>query len=346
MNRLFYHRPGRRASGAGGEFAFVGCSARGASCCRRPGSSVARRAPLCYITEAVFPLLRALPLTLLLLRLLWPAPARACASCGCGDPTLTALGVERPFKNRVRLSLEQRLGSHRMGGDDNLIARTAVGASWSPTAWLTVLGVLPMLVVRTSAQGAPDRTVIGLGDLELVGRAVVFRERRFAPRHQLSLIAGVKAPTGPRVSDSSGYPAPDDTQPGSGSWDPIVGASYVHYGAATAYASLTGRVTTAGYRGYQRGAGLGASAATQLPLIASLSAVLQADLGYTAADVLPGGAAAPNTGGTLLAFTPGLLWSPRKDWLVRAAVQLPLLQRWSGRQSETPMGVVALIVDL
>ena len=39
------------------------------------------------------------------------ARAEACAACGCGDQTLTATGIEKPYKNRVRLALEER-GDH------------------------------------------------------------------------------------------------------------------------------------------------------------------------------------------------------------------------------------------
>ena len=41
--------------------------------------------------------------------------ARACASCSCGDETLTATGVERPYRNRVRLVAEERYGSLSVG---------------------------------------------------------------------------------------------------------------------------------------------------------------------------------------------------------------------------------------
>jgi len=40
--------------------------------------------------------------------MLVPEPARACAVCNCGDPTLTAVGVEQPYRNRVRAGLEER----------------------------------------------------------------------------------------------------------------------------------------------------------------------------------------------------------------------------------------------
>lgn len=160
--------------------------------------------------------------------------AQACASCGCGDPTLTAMGVEKPFRNRVRLSIEQRIGGHIDAGDatQTLVARTLVAASWSPLSWLTVATALPIIASEVRRAGVDARRLVGIGDLELYSRAVVFRDRRFSPRHLLGLTAGLKFPTGPRVQDSSGYPAAADLQPGSGSFDPNFGVSYSYFGSS------------------------------------------------------------------------------------------------------------------
>ena len=46
---------------------------------------------------------------------------------------------------------------------------------------------------------------------------------------------------------------------------------------------------------------------------------LDQDLGLSQADQLPGGRDAPDTGGTLVALTPGLLFSLRTNWLLRLA---------------------------
>ena len=54
----------------------------------------------------------------------------------------------------------------------------------------------------------------------------------------------------------------------------------------------------------------------------------------------------PNTGGTLLSLTPQILFSLRTDWLLRVAVQAPVLQSWNADQSEYPTGIVSLTVDL
>lgn len=120
--------------------------------------------------------MRALPgCSYILTLLLWlalPRAAAACASCGCGDPTLTAMGQEKPFKNRVRLALEQRLGAHFTGApaEQSLVSRTAVSASWSPLPWLTLGTLAPLVVVRSEAAKRAARETVGFGDAELLVR--------------------------------------------------------------------------------------------------------------------------------------------------------------------------------
>lgn len=278
-----------------------------------------------------------------------PRLAGACASCGCGDPTLTAMGQEKPFKNRIRLSLEQRVGAHSMGdpAEQSLVSRTLLSGSWSPTGWLTLGAQLPFIYVRSSAAQHEARSTLGIGDTELMVRALVFRERKFSPRHALGLLGGVKAPSGPRVNDSSGYPAPDDVQPGSGSWDALFGASYAYFGAqASAFLSVSYQHTTTGYRDYRRGSTFAASLAVQLPLGALAALVLGADLGYAQASQLASGHAAPDTGGLLVSASPGIIFALRTDWLLRLMVQLPIVERWRGHQHETPTGAISLVVDI
>jgi hypothetical protein len=102
-----------------------------------------------------------------------PRTAQACASCGCGDPTLTAMGQEKPFKNRVRLSLEERVGAHSAGlpAEQSVVSRTALTVSWSPLRFLTLGALVPLVAVRSEASYEPARSVVGLGDAELLVRA-------------------------------------------------------------------------------------------------------------------------------------------------------------------------------
>lgn len=276
-----------------------------------------------------------------------PSPAAACASCGCGDPTLTAMGVEKPFKNRIRLALEQRLSAHINEEGRTILARTTLAAAWSPAMWLTLGAALPVPSGELRAPSGTLRRFGGLGDLELYARPLVFRERRFSPRHLLSLLAGIKFPTGPRVADSSGYPAPDDLQPGSGSFDPVFGASYGYFGDAVAvFTSLSYRYTTVGRNGYRRGSVLAATALVQRGVHRLVALGLGLDMNYTWPDAVADDRPLPTTGGTILSATPQLLVALHRDILLRAALQIPMGQWWNESKTEFPAGVLSLVVDL
>src|SRR5262245_42147523 len=113
----------------------------------------------------------------LLAAALAPRAARACAACGCGDPTLTAMGVEKPFKNRVRLSLEERFGGHTVGDpswqESSWTLRSALAASWSPIVRLTVAAMLPLVTSWIESPGRPRDHFTGLGDGEISARGLV-----------------------------------------------------------------------------------------------------------------------------------------------------------------------------
>lgn len=206
----------------------------------------------------------------LLLALLPRGVARACAACACGDSTLTASGIERPYINRIRLTLDNRYGSLRSGDGSSEetvhFIRNALALSWAPTSWMTLAVYLPWVTDFIQRGHRETQILSGLGDLELSVRGLVYRDRNFAPRHLLSLTAGLKFPTGPRAFDDSGYPFPDDFQPGSGSWDPFFGVTYTYFsGSLVSFVgSSSFRYATSGPRGYQRGMNLGTTLAVQL----------------------------------------------------------------------------------
>ncbi len=277
--------------------------------------------------------------------------AGACASCGCGDPTITPMGVEKPFKNRVRLALEERFGGHTMGDpayqDEAWVLRSALTASWSPHPRITVVGTLPLIAEWLIEPRRSRESVVGLGDFELSGRAVVFRDRTFSPRHILSVMAGLKMPTGPFVTDSQGYPIAPDDQPGSGSWDPFAGVAYGWFGDNLAVFSSVGyRFTTDGWNGYHRGQQVGGGVTVQFQPWQYAALSVGGDFVWTAADRLQSGIDAPNTGGAMLALSPALVISPLPDWLIRAAVQIHVADWLNGQQTESTVVMLSTVVDL
>jgi hypothetical protein len=298
-------------------------------------------------------------IALVLAGLLAPAErqAEACAACGCGDQTLTATGTEKPYQNRVRIALEERAGESTSGdvmtGDfeRTWTLRSALALSWAPHDRVTIGALLPWVAHWVSGQTGPMKRPSGLGDLELSTRVVLYRERRFAPRHLLWGMAGLKTPTGPRAFDDTGHPYSDDIQPGSGSWDPFFGATYGWFGDKVAvFASASYRLTTPNTRGYRRGSQLGATVAAQYQPVSWFAAGLGLDLGWLQADTLATGAQVPSTGGVLLDLAPSLMFMPTMDLLIRVSADIPMTPSgfvvMNGTQSRSQMAIVSLAYDI
>lgn len=280
--------------------------------------------------------------------------AGACAACACGDTTLTAFGLEKPYQNRLRLGFEERFSWLTQGdqanGDRIVALRSALTVTWVPTPRLALGLLLPWLATWTSPlTGSGTQQINGLSDLEVSGRLLVFRDRSFAPRHLLFVTGGIKLPTGPRLTDGRNFPYPDDQQVGSGSFDPFGGATYGWFGGFTSvFASASYRYTTAGPRGYRVGSFLGGSAAVQLQPWWWGAFQLGSDLRWATADSLPNGHDAPNTGGTVVYLTPGLLFTATRstNLLVRVAIAIPVFHHFDGIQSVGPQMTLMLAYDL
>jgi hypothetical protein len=281
-----------------------------------------------------------------------PGGARACSACATGDETLTVNGVERPYKNRVRVGLEERYGSIDAGdavsGESTQFLRSTLAGGWSPISRLTIAFSLPWVTSWVRPRKSPLEELNGLGDLELSGRVVLFRERSFAPQHMLMGTLGLKMPTGPRIKDHEGYWVSDDDQPGSGSWDPFAAITYAWFGGGltSLFLSTSYRQTTANARGYRRGSVLGWSAAVQLQPWSKVAFQAGVDGVWTDRDRLANGNAMPDTGGTVLYVAPALLVSPVTDLLIRAVVDAPVVSALHGNQSVGTQVMVSIAYDI
>jgi len=166
--------------------------------------------------------------------------ARACSACGCGDQTLTAFGLEKPYLNRVRLSVDERYTELRFGdvfdGATNRTLRSSIAIGWIPHRRVAVAALLPLVTSWvTPLSGRRTQQIVGLGDLELSTRVMLYGDRTFMANHILWGVAGLKTPTGPLVRDSAGFPVDVYLQPGSGSWDPFAGATYAYFGGLVSF---------------------------------------------------------------------------------------------------------------
>lgn len=156
------------------------------------------------------------------------SPARACSSCACGTAAPTTAGVEVPFAGRLRAAL---LVDGAGVADDLSAVVAAQGRAallWAPTADVVLDAALAAgSRLRLDNDDAyPSGHALHLGDANAGARFVVFKDRRFAPRHVASLRLSTTFPTGPEVT-SGGVPVASELQPGRGAVIPRVDASWL-----------------------------------------------------------------------------------------------------------------------
>jgi hypothetical protein len=283
------------------------------------------------------------------------SPAAACSVCGC-DPAALTVGLDRPSAGWLRLGLEDRYlekesgdGAAAEGEREN---RMMVRAQFALAPRLVIDADLPFYLWRQhrGADGSVDDTAHGLGDAAVNARYELWRAGGFVPRHVLAVVAGLKLPSG--KNDRLGGDDPH-LQLGTGSWDPTLGLWYT-YGAQpyTAYAGVSGRLNTANSRGYRYGSVLTATAGVRRAfldhrLLLSLEAQGR-NAGY---DTMPSATVPgardvdPNSGGFVGYATAGAAVAITPDLLARVQVQLPVVARLHGTQSEHPVGFAGLSWD-
>jgi hypothetical protein len=184
--------------------------------------------------------------------------ARACPTCTVGDPTLTTMGAEAPYRNRVRVSAGLSTRGDRVGrpGFDAIELREQrldLTAAWAATERFVLSLNLPLAHRRLAYPDLSVDHLLTLGDAELRGRLVLHRDRKLAPRHLVSLLTGLEMPTAPSIS-KNGEPLPLELQAGSRSWDPLVGLAYDYF-ARPFSVHLVGtlRIATPGLEGSMAG---------------------------------------------------------------------------------------------
>lgn len=298
-------------------------------------------------------------ISLCLLALLWlansPAKVAACAVCATGDPTLTTMGIQQPVGGRIRLSLELQQRTDAVGragaGRVELSEQRAIlSAAYAPTARFMASLSVPMLRRVITHENLAQDTVLGLGDLELRGKAFVFRDRAFAPRHLLAAVGGVSLPTGAVDTQLTERDVDVDPelQAGTGSFTPLLGVAYAFFGDAfSIFASEIVYVPLPGRAPFTVGPSLRGTHTAQYQLLDFLALRLSANFRLEAATRLSDPPRdEPDSGGLVGFLAPGLLMSPWVDLVLYAEAQLPVLNRLKGRHDEGPLLWVGAAYDL
>jgi hypothetical protein len=280
-----------------------------------------------------------------------PETAAACATCSVGDRTLTSMGASQPYPNRVRLSLGLTHRQDGVGtpGVDSLELselRLELAGAYSPTRWLTVSLTAPLLQRDILFANLARDVSWNFGDMELIGRAVVFRDRTFSPRHLLSVQVGLELPTARVQRDALGQVLPLELQAGSGSWDPSVGLTYARF--ADPWSAYVSSVISLPTPGFDRSRG-GASWRTVVNLQLQPSSVFGIRAGAMLrvdATSREGGQREADSGGAIGYATMGMIASPATDLTIQAGLAIPVLNALSGQHREGLAVNVGVSLDL
>ncbi len=253
-----------------------------------------------------------------------PALARACASCGAGDPTLQIVGTEQPFAGRVRLAA---VVQHSSYSDDEATVydqRFLLGASLAVSDIAMLALAVPLAWREVSYRTLAHDTTLGLGDADFRLRVTVLRDRPFAPAHRLVLELGVRMPTASLLTDGErALPLP--AQLGTGAFEPLVGLTWLSIVDDTSlWLSAQGAFPTTGFEGWRNGAALRASAAVQWQPARELGLRLASDLRLEG----PSGRAQDAIGDpvAVLFVGGGVVVAPSPDLVLHLLVRVPVFQ--------------------
>mgnify|MGYP001826111620 FL=1 len=279
------------------------------------------------------------------------AEAAACGTCSVGDPTLTIVGMEQPKANRVRTSATLRHRNDSIGEaqvDELTLSeqRMELAAAYSPHDRVTLSLMMPLVHRLITEVNLAEASIWAPGDLDFRARGVVWRDRKFAPRHLISVIGGLEFPTSTIEYDVNGDPLPLEFQAGTGSWDPIVGASYSMFmDPWSMYVASIAIFPTKGIGDTQAGTTFRQTLLGQYQPWKFLAFQLGAEFRFDGPGYIAG-VRDPNTGGHITYGTFGIVGMPHEKVLIHATGAVPMIQRLDGTHEEGFAFTAGLVYDI
>lgn len=285
----------------------------------------------------------------LTLLLCWsPARSEACSVCGCGDPLVLA-SEARPAAGWLRLAIEVELLTARARSDDHpdyfeeltqLTIRPLIVIS--PLEALNLVLQVPLVYKSWSlsgSAGAVERArPFGLGDLDLSARWFIVdaTDLRHLRRQNFGVAAGSAFPTGADGAAVGGERIDQHAQIGTGAFAPYIGLQYAfHQDPWNAFVAATYRTHSSNAYGYRFGDALLWSARFEFRRWDWIAFGLGLDGRFAFRD-RSAGEPQLNTGGLVIALTPGLTLDIYGDLWLYLRVQLPVVTSFYGEQSVGP----------
>jgi len=213
------------------------------------------------------------------------------------------------------------------------------------TSDLALFGVLPYLDkeldITTPAGQRVRRDTDGIADARLFGRYTVFRDDAPGRTFRIAPFAGIEMPTGDEDDRDGLGRLPRPLQPGSGSWDPFVGAVATYQTLDYQVDAQVAYEVNTEADNFEFGDAFRFDASLQYRLLPReigagvpgfLYGVIEANILHEGKNEI-NGVNDPDSGGTKLFLSPGLQYVTRQ-WIVEAGVQLPVARDLNGTALE------------
>ncbi len=268
-----------------------------------------------------------------------PERASACATCACGDPTLTLFGSEKPFEGRIRGTFEYRhrreiSGISGVNRQEVTEDRFTLGAAWAPVEAL-VLGLqIPAVRKNLVQPNLAEETAFGVGDIDVNARYFIWGLEARPSRHLVAVTAALRLPVSQSADDSAGAPMPVEAQPGVGAWAGGPGLWYGYFRDPwSAYVTVNIQLFAEGRQSYEPATAVLTSTAVQYQFVPQVAVQLGLDMRWSGKDE-EGGTVVPNTGGSVLFVSPAIVASPMEDLVFQAVLRIPAADSLRGDHKE------------
>lgn len=277
--------------------------------------------------------------------------ARACSTCLSGDPTLTTLGLEKPYEDRFRGSLNglyrtENFGVEGVNRSELTEYRSSLGLAWWPTNRIALGARVPWVWKQLDNVDLSTEKTSALGDIDLDARFYLWQDRESSPTHLFGVQGGVRVPSATEQTGANGQPLDFDVQPGTGIWIPNAGIWYGFYKYPWfLFASSVAHIGVGeGFQGFEFGNALNTTVTGQYAFTYNFAASLSLDTRYSGKDSFYG-VTDEDSGGFIAFISPGIVFTVVEDLLLHATGQLPAIDRLNGDHDEGPIVRVGLTYD-
>ena len=272
----------------------------------------------------------------------------ACSTCMVGDPTQTLMGAEKPYEDRLRLSLDVLTRNETTGVAgfnqkkiDEI--RTSFNVAYAPSRRLMLALWVPVVNRSLGSFNLSTEEVTALGDILLTFKTFM-QEKDSLQRHMYGLIAGVRVPTASEQT-ANGVPLDFDVQPGTGAFMLTAGGWYAQYRFPWMfYTSAAYSVSGEGYQQFQAGDAILLNASLQYALHYGLSLPLALEARWSQQDRFAD-VPDPDSCGTIVYLAPGVIYNLAEDLLLNFSIKFPVIENLTGNHEESTIITFGVTYD-